>query len=173
MQGWTIKSLLCGFVLATGVASNPAHADIAHFHFVGTISGPTCSLQTSDITLPIGVVDRTTFTGVGSASPWSPTVSLVSAGCNASLVSMTFSGTADASNPHLFAVTGGAAGVGIQLANGDHSVLATPNDVNKPMTFAPAGAGQGYSFAARYVQTTDAVTPGNGDATITVLITYI
>lgn len=173
MQRLTIKGVLSGLVLAVCAAANVARAETAHFHFNGTISGPTCSLQTSDITLPIGDVDRADFTGPGSPSRWSPTVSLVSAGCNASLVSMTFTGTADADNPQLFAVSGGAAGIGIQLAKGDLLTFATPNDTNRPVTFAPAAAGQGYSFAARYVQTTQDITPGTADATITVLITYI
>jgi|APAra7269096870_1048528.scaffolds.fasta_scaffold00541_15 major type 1 subunit fimbrin (pilin) len=172
MQRSAINGLLSGLLLATCAASNSVRAETAHIYFSGTIAAPTCSLQTSNITIPIGTVDRSVFTGVGSVSPYSPNVALISAGCNATLVSMTFSGTADADNPKLFAVTGGAKGVGIELAKTGGGAYAVPNDTSKPITFTPAAAGQGYSFAARYVQTTTTVTPGAGDATITVLITY-
>ncbi|QAU24789.1 hypothetical protein EO087_12990 [Dyella sp. M7H15-1] len=169
------KVLLPGFLLATCLASNAVWAENAQINFIGTISGPTCSLQTSDITIPIGTVDKSTFTGIGSSSPWSPNVQLVSAGCNASLVSMTFSGTADANNSSLFTVTGGAAGIGIEVCKTGGSAAgecAVPNDTSRPVTFTPAPAGQGYSFAARYVQTAGTIAAGPGNATITVVITY-
>ena len=173
MQRLSAKTMLASF-LFTGcmLPGLTQAADTAHINFTGTISAPTCSLQTSNITIPIGNVDRSVFTSVGSISPWSPNVALVSAGCNVSLVSMTFRGTADGHNANLFAVTGGAAGVGIQLAKSNSAVYAIPNDTTCPVTFTPAAAGQGYSFAARYMQTTTTVTPGAANATITVLITY-
>lgn len=173
MQGRSTKGMLAVFLFAgCSLPSLTQATDTAHINFTGTISAPTCSLQTSNITIPIGNVDRSIFTSVGSTSPWSPNVALVSAGCNTSLVSMTFRGTADAQNANLFAVTGGAAGVGIQLAKTGGAQFAIPNDTSHPVTFAPAAAGQGYSFAARYMQTTATVTPGAANATITVLITY-
>lgn len=177
MQRWSINGLLSSFLLLACAAPNAAWAETAHINFSGTISGPpTCSLQTSHITLPIGEVDRSVFTGVGSYSDWSPNVALISAGCsNASLVSMTFNGTADTDNTSLFKAVGGAAGVGIQVCktgSSDPANCAVPNDTSKRVTFDPAAAGQGYSFAARYIQTTPTVTPGTANATITVLITY-
>lgn len=168
-----MKYLIPCIALAGSIAASSAWgAETAYIYFDGHISGPTCSLQTSNIEIPIGAVEKSLFTRVGTPSPWSETVPLVSAGCNAALVSMTFSGTADANNSQLFAATGGAAGVGIQLATGDHLKFAVPNSTNNPITFAPAAAGQGYGFAARYIQTTDAVTAGTANATIIVLITY-
>ncbi|QAU24788.1 type 1 fimbrial protein [Dyella sp. M7H15-1] len=175
MQRSTIKALFPSLLIAACIAPNAVWAENATIHVTGTITGSTCSLQTSSITLPIGNVDKSTFTGIGSTSPWSPNVQLVSAGCDASLVSMTFSGTADANDSSLFKATGGAEGVGIEVCKSGGSAsgeCAVPNDTSRPVTFTPAPAGQGYSFAARYVQTTDAITTGPGNATITVLITY-
>ncbi len=84
---------------------------------------------------------------------------------------MTFTGPANASNPKLFAVIGGAAGIGIQLDQAGGAQQAIPNS-STPVTFAPAAAGGLYSFGARYVQTDDAIRTGPANATITVLITY-
>jgi major type 1 subunit fimbrin (pilin) len=162
--------LLIGFLPAgTALAQSTARID-----FNGSISQSTsCSLTTNNITLPIGDVEKNSFTGVGSTSNWSPNVALISGGCNATQVSMTFTGTADPNNPALFAVQGGAAGVGIQLAQSGGGQFAVPNDTTRPMTFPPAAAGQGYSFAARYQQSGATITAGTANATITVLITYI
>jgi type 1 fimbria pilin len=172
MQRLTIKGLLSGVVLTACIAATSAKAETAYIYFIGFISGQTCSLKTSDIIIRIGRVDKAEFKGVGSTSDWSQPVSLMSAGCNASLVSMTFSGLADGNDPGLFAVDGGAAGIGIQLSNGAQTAFAVPNDPNSPIRFSPAPDGQGYSFSARYVQTTPDITPGDANATITVLITY-
>lgn len=162
-------TLLAGLML-TGAAF-AQDTGTATINFIGTIGGITCSLQTANITIPIGPVIRTIFGGIGSASPWAPNEALISTGCNANLVSMTFSGTADARNANMFATTGGATGVAIQLDVTGGGQTAIPNS-STPVTFAPAAAGSGYSFSARYVQTGPAVTSGQANATITVLITY-
>lgn len=164
--GWTM--LGCSSAWAQAETGN------ATINVTGSILGPTCSLTTSDITIDIGTVESLSFTGVGSFSAWAPNETLVSGGCDAALVSMTFTGTADPNNATLFEVTGGAAGVGIQLQKdnvGDSSGQAIPNS-SQPITFAPAAVGEGYAFSARYVQTEATVRPGPANATITVLITY-
>ncbi|RDS84178.1 fimbrial protein [Dyella psychrodurans] len=162
-------ALLAG-VMALGCGSAFAQSTgNATINVTGTITGATCTLSTSNVTIPLGTVDKSTFTGVGSFSPW-VNGSLVSGGCDASLVSMTFTAPANSTNPHLFAVTGGAAGVGIELfqLNG---FIAIPNS-STPVPFTPQAAGGLYTFSARYVQSDLNITTGPADATITVLITY-
>jgi major type 1 subunit fimbrin (pilin) len=160
LAGW--MTLASGTVLAQSTGN-------ATINVTGTITGATCSLSTSNITIPLGTVDKSVFTGVGSRSPYGPNVALISAGCDASLVSMTFTGTANASNPDVFAVTGGAAGVGIRLLQSDTAAVYIPNS---SYNFKPAAAGAGYSFTACYVQTDAGITTGPANTTITVLITY-
>ncbi|MFC3650402.1 fimbrial protein [Dyella humi] len=161
-------TLLAGLMMTgSALAQDTGTATI---RFVGTIGAITCSLQTANLTIPLGAVSKTTFGGIGSASPWVGG-NLVSSGCNANLVSMTFSGTADPNNLNMFAVTGGATGVAVQLDQAGGTQQAVPNS-STPMTFAPAAAGGLYPFAARYVQTATTVTTGTANATITVLITY-
>jgi major type 1 subunit fimbrin (pilin) len=167
-----MKSMIHAALLAGLLITGSALADTGTIRFQGTINGPTCSLSTSNITIPIGSVKKSTFTGVGSASSYSPNVALISSGCNASLVSMTFTGTAAPGNANLFAVTGGATGVGIQLTKTGGGQNAIPNSTTAPVTFTPAASGAGYSFAARYMQTAATITTGAANATITVLITY-
>lgn len=165
----------CLFLIGSLAASSALAQSTATINYIGTISEPTsCSLTTRDITLPIGPVDRSEFGSPGSSSGWSPNEALISAGCNATQVSMTFFGTADANDPSLFQVQGGATGVGIQLARTNNpNMVAIPNDTTRPITFPAAAAGEGYSFAARYVRTTAELTTGRADAAITVTITYI
>lgn len=168
-----MKSLMHSTLLASLMISGAVlAADTAQIHFVGTISAPTCSMQTSNITIDIGQIDKTVFSGVGTVTPWSTRKDLVWQGCNAALVSMTFHGTADASDTRGFATTGGASGVSIQLDNGNGTEIVYPNDTTRPLIFSPATNGQSYGFIARYYQTQPSVTLGPANATITVMITY-
>lgn len=164
--------ILLAFSAAPGKAL--AQTGSATIYVTGSIFGPTCSLTTSSITVNIGAVDKRTFTGVGSVSAWAPNQTLISGGCNATLVSMTFTGTVDGNDSNLFAAVGGATGVGIQLQKSFTNLItvqAIPNSA-KTVDFSPAAAGGGYSFSARYVQTTATVTEGPANATVIVLITY-
>jgi type 1 fimbria pilin len=161
-------AVLAGWMtLASGAAL--AQTGNAGINVTGSIIGATCSLSTSNITIPLGTVDKSVFTGVGSRSPYGPNVALISGGCDASLVSMNFTGTANASNPNVFAVTGGAAGVGIRLLQSNTAAIYLPNNT---YNFTPVAAGAGYSFTACYVQTDATITTGPANTTITVLITY-
>ncbi|WP_266171121.1 fimbrial protein [Dyella subtropica] len=174
---WVAALLAAGMALASSAAFAQSSGN-ATINVTGTITGATCSLSTSNITIPIGTVDKSVFTHIGSFSAWAPNQSLISSGCDASLVSMTFTGTPAPGNADLFAVTGGAAGVGIQLQKnntngGPGGGQAIPNSTTYPVTFTPAASGGGYGFSARYVQTADKITTGPANATITVLITYI
>ncbi|WP_266171120.1 fimbrial protein [Dyella subtropica] len=166
---WVAALLAAGMALASSAAFAQSSGN-ATIKVTGTITGATCSLSTSNITIPLGTVNKSVFTGVGSVSAW-VNGDLISGGCDASLVSMIFTAQANASNPKLFAVVGGAAGVGIQLDQFGGGQQAIPNS-STPMTFAPAAAGGLYKFAARYVQTDDAIRTGPANATIAVLITY-
>lgn len=171
-RGRTVAMLACAMAFGCGSAFAQSTGN-ATIYVTGSIIGPTCSLSTSNITIPIGTVKKSVFTYVGSFSPWSSSIPLISAGCNAGLVSMTFTGTAAPGNTALFAVTGGATGVGIRLSKADYVSYAVPNSTSSPVTFTPAAAGEAYSFVARYEQTSATVTTGTANATITVLITYI
>ncbi|MFC3650401.1 fimbrial protein [Dyella humi] len=131
---------------------------------------PTCTLATSSATFNMGTVAVSAFTGVGTVQPWVADQSLVSGGCNASTVTMTFAGTA-APAPYnsAFANSGTAQGIGLQLWQAS-GAQAIPN--GGPITFAAQGAGGVYTFAARYIQTAPTVVGGSVSATVTVTLNY-
>ncbi len=132
---------------------------------------PTCSLSTSSATFNMGTLATSTFTGgAGSTYPWVADQSLVSGGCNASTVSMTFAGTAaPAPYASAFANAGTAKGVAMQLWQAS-GAQAIPN--GGAINFAPQGAGGNYRFSARYIQTAPVVTTGSVSATATVTVNY-
>lgn len=148
----------------------PAQADdTAIFSVTGNIKGSSCGFQTGDVNVPLGTHEASEFTGVGSTTGWFQ-FPLVSSGCTASAVHMTFTGTAAAGNANLFAVTGGAAGVGVDLQSYD-GVQAVPNS-GTLMNWAPRPAGGTYMFQARYMQTVSPITSGTANANVTVQMTY-
>lgn len=167
-----MKYLIPCIALAGSIAASSAWgADTATIHFEGTINGATCSLSISDATLTIGTVQQDVFHGIGTASPTSNVGTLATdPSCTASTVSMTFTGNADPNDSTLFAVTGGAAGVGIKLEGRSTTgwQQAIPNSTASPIVHLIGVQ----SFRASYVQSATQLVNGNANATITVLLTY-
>lgn len=99
------------------------------------------------------------------------TGNLVSAGCEHVAI-MTYSGTADSSNPALFAPTsaGAAKGIGIELQS-YNGQAAKPNDPTG-IRWGLRNDGESYQHRARMVRTTGPLQPGTVGATITVSVTY-
>ncbi|WP_233511040.1 fimbrial protein [Dyella psychrodurans] len=143
--------------------------------WVGTtqfiIPAPTCSLSTSSATFNMGTLVTSSFNGgVGHEYGWVADQSLISGGCNANTVSMTFAGTAAAAPyTNAFANNGTATGVAMELWQASGS-QAIPN--GGAINFAPQGAGGPYTFSARYIQTAPTVTAGSVNATVTVTVNY-
>ncbi|WP_333681108.1 fimbrial protein [Dyella sp.] len=146
--------------------------DTATIHVEGSITGSTCSLSVSSATLTIGTVQQSVFNGLNSASPPSNVGTIATdPSCTASTVSMTFMANADPNDSTLFAVTGGASGVGIKLEglnSGGVWQQAIPNSTISPIVNVIGVQ----SFRARYVQSAAAMVNGTADASITVLVTY-
>ncbi|GGA34541.1 hypothetical protein GCM10010981_24450 [Dyella nitratireducens] len=121
----------------------------------------------------MGTLPATSFTGgAGVAYPvWAQDQSLISGGCNASTVSMTFAGIAAvAPYSNAFANQGTAKGVALELWQ-KNGLQAIPNS-STPINFAPQGTGGKYTFSARYLQTASTVTAGTVNATVTVTVNY-
>lgn len=136
------------------------------------VPAPTCSLSIADATFDMGTLKTTDFTGgTGSTQAWVADQSLISGGCTASTVSMTFAGTADPVYSNAFANTGTAKGVALELWKSGANEQAIPNS-STPITFPAQGAGGKYTFSARYIQTEQTVTAGSVDATVTVTVDY-
>ncbi|MEO6917915.1 MAG: fimbrial protein [Collimonas sp.] len=163
---WGLYALLA-VALAAPVSANTT----AKFNFTGSITKTTCGYASTDVAVPLGDVNVNVFSGIGSASPW-VNFSLVSTGCsNVTTVQMKFTGTAAAGNSNLFAVTGGAAGAGVDIQTYNNQ-QAVPNG-SASINWGPRAVGATYDFKARYMQTQVAITSGTANAVATVLISYI
>lgn len=156
-----------GLVLASSTVFAQSTATI---NVTGSIIGGTCTLHTSNIALDIGSVDKSVFTGAGTPSNWSPPNTLIWDNCDATLISLTFTGTQDPNDARRFAVTGGATGVGIELA--ESGSLTSPFGPNSTTTVSPLNSAASLSLVARYVQTGISVTTGQANTTVVALITY-
>lgn len=153
------------------LAGQAQATDQVTFNVTGAISVGTCSFSSTSVEFPLGTVDASTMPNVGDGSRWEERP-LVSAGCSSGvgLVKMTFQGTADADNPQLFQVEGGAAGVGVELASYDNHPALPDNTT--PIDWAPKPVGGVYRYKARYQRTRSAVVAGTANASITVNMTY-
>jgi type 1 fimbria pilin len=160
---WAMISLGCVFDVAVAQST-------VHFNVTGSIVNEgTCTFQNTEVPVPLGDVNKSVFTGVGTPSPWLE-FKLVSAGCtDVSHVYMKYSGTAASGNSNLFAVTGGAAGVGVDIQTYNDQ-QAVPNGAT--ITWAPRAIGATYDFKARYMQTQSSITAGVANTTVTVSMTY-
>lgn len=166
----------CDYCNVTGGGGGPSWNGL----YLGVAGGttiqpaaPTCSLSTSNATFDMGTLATTAFTGgAGSTLGWVADQSLISAGCNASTVAMTFAGTAaPAPYSNAFANAGGTArGVALELWQ-KNGAQAIPNS-STPINFVAQGAGGRYTFSARYLQTAPTVTAGTVNATATVTLNY-
>lgn len=133
----------------------------------------TCSFSTPNVVVPLGEHQTSEFNGVGTfTQPWVP-FDLVATTCTAetSTIHMSFSGTvASGGNPNLFAVTGGATGVGVDIQT-TAGAQAVPNSTT-PMDFPAQQAGGTYSFQARYMQSEPTIGTGSANANVVVGLTY-
>ncbi|TCV92742.1 type 1 fimbria pilin [Luteibacter rhizovicinus] len=131
---------------------------------------PTCAFSGTSASFPLRDVLFGNL-GADGGSPWIHG-SVTSAGCsNVNAVRMSFAGQADAGDAGLFAVTGGAAGVGIELRSIQPDMAAVPNSP-KPIVLTPRAAGGQYAFKARYKRNGRPFSAGRGDANITVHVAY-
>lgn len=139
----------------------------------GSVSSTGCTVNNTSITVPMGVVQRTAFSGVGSTSPITSFDIPLSCDDNTK-VNITFNATHDASAaPGVIALNssggvGVASGVGIQLLSGNVPVILGAS------TSIGTVSGETYivPLGARYYQTQGTVTAGQANGTATFTLTY-
>lgn len=132
---------------------------------------PTCDFSQGRLEVPLGEHTIVGFSGVGATPlPWTRFV-LHSGGCQyASTVHMRFLGSSDPDDSGLFAISGGASGVGIEVQT-EAGDAVRPN-AGSPVVLPVADTPVDLAFRARYRQTRPAVIPGPANATATVLLEY-
>lgn len=136
--------------------------------------GPTCSVSTQSVSVPLGKFAAARFTGPGTTSPAQPfSIRLNCSGGAAGKATAIHMTLTDLTNPGnrtnvlSLALDSGAKGIGIQVLNG-HTVLSygpdssTAGNVNqwKSGSVETGTATFDIPLAARFVQTGDSVTAG-------------
>lgn len=166
---------LSWLAFSAALLSLPALSSDLSINFNGQFVAATCSFSVNGgSNVNIGTYPNTYF----NANSSTPTVliPLVATGCASgiSTIHLYFSGAADASNSHLFAVNGasGVKGVAVELLYNAQGVQIWPNSsVNWPGV-NPSLPSNTWNFWAHFYKTTGAVTAGTINVPITINFTY-
>ena len=164
------KQIGAGIMQLEGVWIEEYPVYISSFNFT-TLA---CSISSANISVPMGDVLVTKFTGVG-AMPVTKTFN-VGLNCDANArVNVSLSGTAntDIANADILALSnagtaGVADGLGVQML---YNGAPLKRDTRLLLKTA-AGGVETFPFAARYYQTKSVVKPGKANATATLNLTY-
>lgn len=139
-----------------------------------TVTQLACSLNASNIQVPLGDVLATEFTGVGKTLK--PKVFNVGLACDANAkINVSLGGTqnSESSDSSILQLTnagsaGVAKGVGVQLLYNN-----TPLKLNQLLALKTSAGGQEtFPFTAHYYQTAANITAGSANATATLNISY-
>ncbi|MNN70567.1 Type-1 fimbrial protein, A chain precursor [compost metagenome] len=136
--------------------------------FTGRFQSGTCSFSVPNVDL--GSYQGNSFTG-STTTQWR-LVRVTSSNCTTDItnIHMRFTGVADTTDNHYFAVRNGtASGVAIELVNGS-SQRVTPNVTS--FTWSRAAIGASYDLFARFTQTRPTLTAGSVSTPITINFTY-
>nr|WP_196492920.1 fimbrial protein [Burkholderia stagnalis] len=145
---------------------------------------PTCRVTTPEITVPLGNMPASTFTGIGSVSPSRPfNIVLQCSGGETGTVTNVYTTLTDHTNPGNVSDTlslaqdSGATGIGIQVLNGNTVIKYGPDSSAAGNTnqWKAGEAGNGtftIPLTARYVQTAPKITPGTANGLATFTMSY-
>ncbi|WP_196482840.1 fimbrial protein [Burkholderia stagnalis] len=145
---------------------------------------PTCRVTTPAITVPLGSMPASTFTGVGTVSPSRPfNITLQCSGGETGTVTNVYTTLTDHTNPGnvsdtlSLATDATATGIGIQVLNGSTVIKYGPDSSATGNTnqWKAGEAGNGtftIPLTARYIQTAPKVTPGTADGLATFTMSY-
>ncbi|WP_196494063.1 fimbrial protein [Burkholderia stagnalis] len=145
---------------------------------------PTCRVTTPAITVPLGSMPASTFTGVGTVSPSRPfNITLQCSGGETGTVTNVYTTLTDHTNPGNVSDTlslasdATATGIGIQVLNGSTVIKYGPDSSATGNTnqWKAGEVGNGtftIPLTARYIQTAPKVTPGTADGLATFTMSY-
>ncbi|WP_446029951.1 fimbrial protein [Lelliottia amnigena] len=145
---------------------------LANLYIYGGNVVSVCSVKDANISVPMGTVNDSQFSGPGSSSEEKGFSVNVNCPANSN-VYVTMGGTSDPdmTDGSVLALTpgeGNATGVGAQILY-DHTPLKLNEKLFMKQT---AGGDESLQFSARYIQTKPSITPGHANATGTLTITY-
>ncbi|EOL9069763.1 fimbrial protein [Cronobacter turicensis] len=177
-----MKKILLTTTLAALACSSPltwaASTGEGQINFTGEILDAACEVVnslSSPLTVDLGKVSKTAFTGVGSTTNiTSFFLELKNCPETVTKASIKFGGNADTDNVNVLALTGGtgaASGVGIQLVDADGTPLNLYT-ASADYALQTGTATNNLEFGARYIQTGAAVTAGTANGSSTFTVTY-
>ncbi len=175
-------------VFAAGTPPTTGPFGSGKITFTGTITNSPCDIAPGDdaITVPFGQISYRKLNAADATTDSKPftihlqncafdpnTTDVAGSAGQMSKVTVSFSGTADASGK-AYVSTGSAQHIGVQLLKSDNTSLITPNT---PM---PDGEAQQLqtgnnelNFFARLIALTAAATPGDVNASVTYTLKYL
>ncbi|MCF8582420.1 fimbrial protein [Enterobacter ludwigii] len=176
LKHYSMAVLAC--VISTGL-SVQALASSPNLQITGTILSRTCDVasDSQNMDVDMGQFSASSFTSTGATSPATQfNIHLTGCGSKASGAKMVFSGTSDATNPALLALSdtsgqgGMASGVAIEILDNTQQPIAvnTATSGNFPLTPGDVML----PFYLRYKSTQNSVTPGNASAVMYFDIQY-
>ncbi|MEQ0826537.1 fimbrial protein [Enterobacter dykesii] len=159
--------------------SSAVSAEDSTLAVTGNVKASSCDVDTGSVNqkVKIGTFSGKDFPSVGSTSVFKAmNINLSNCYDKLKTIQVTFSGTSDADNPTLLALTdaGGsgtlATGIGVELL--DNSGKTIPFNKVSPQTFDLDAGNNTLSFLLRYKSTRYPVTPGEASAVMYFDLTY-
>lgn len=165
-------------ILNSGVAQAEVPLGVANLIMRGTIVAESCDIDstTQNQTIHIGDFSSGVFKNVGDTSEWKQfNIKLNNCTAGISQSTIAFSGTTDASDPSLLALSdtsgggGMAHGVGIELLDNNMNTIAINSTDN---TYPITQENNDLAFRLRYKATSVPVTPGNASSVLYFDVSY-
>ncbi|XUA17267.1 fimbrial protein [Citrobacter sp. OP27] len=146
-------------------------------NITGSIDGNTCfvSADSRALLVKFGSVSSQRFTDSGDGGRYEPfTILLEKCGNTASNVTVTFTGTADSSNPELLALTADAgAAKGVAIAVYDNNKTLIPlGQPGGSTELSPNQSTVTMTFYARYLANGETVSAGTANSSATFMLNY-
>lgn len=145
---------------------------IANLNVQGTIVAPGCSVESNNINVPLGDYLTTQFNSIGSVTQYKPLNVVLN--CNNG-TKLNAKINADAENSALGTIkltqaSGSATGVGVQILD----TASNPVRLNEKFLVDTISSNGQYNinWKARYIKTSETITPGIANATATLTLTY-
>lgn len=133
----------------------------------------TCTVNTPTVNVNLGVWNTGDLSGIGSKTTDVPVNMSLACQNSGIAISATITADADASQSGTIKLTAGstsASGVGVQLVDSNGNPLTLNNKFTVTSSTNVGAYNPGWK--ARYIQTGNTVTPGDGNAMVTVAFNY-
>ncbi|WP_368540801.1 fimbrial protein [Enterobacter soli] len=171
MKKLIVTLLGCGWALSAFAAHDGT------VNMDGKIEDNTCTVAqaSADQSVTLGEIGSKDLRQAGDTSqPVAFSIDLQNCGAATTGVELTFTGSADATNPALLALSqdaGAASGLGVAIKD-DKSTLIALNSPSRVYALDPSQTDNRLTFYAQYSATSSTVTAGAANATATFTLTW-